>query len=53
MTLKAFAGKVDGDHEKIVQKNLMRIAELWMDDYKKFFLAATYTWKFKSLIINL
>lgn len=44
---KPFAYSFDGDREKIVQKNLMRIAELWMDDYKKFFLASTYTWEFK------
>lgn len=44
---KPFSYKFDGDREKIVQKNLMRIAELWMDDYKKYFYAATYSWEFK------
>ena len=39
--------RFDGDREKIVQKNLMRIAELWMGDHKKFFYASTYSWEFK------
>ena len=44
---KPFSYAFDGDREKIVQKNLMRIAELWMGDWKKFFYAATYSWEFK------
>ena len=44
---KPFSYRFDGDREKIVQKNLMRIAELWMGDWKKFFYAATYSWEFK------
>ncbi len=44
---KPFAYKFDGDREKIVQKNLMRIAELWMGDYKRYFFAATYNWEIK------
>ena len=30
----------------------MRIAELYMDDWKKFFLAATYTWPEKRTYMN-
>ncbi|ELU15388.1 hypothetical protein CAPTEDRAFT_224548 [Capitella teleta] len=48
-TFKPFSYKFDGDREKIVQKNQMRIAELWMDDWKTFFLAATYSWPTKHI----
>ena len=47
MNLTQFTFRFDGDREKIVQKNLMRIAELWMGDHKKFFYASTYSWEFK------
>lgn len=43
-TFKPFAYKFGGDREKIVQKNLMRTAETWMDDYAKYFYAITYAW---------
>ena len=51
-TFKPFSYHFDGDREKIVQKNQMRIAELWMDDWKKFFLAATYTWPTKHTYLT-
>ncbi|CAD5113898.1 DgyrCDS3057 [Dimorphilus gyrociliatus] len=43
-TFKPFSYKFDGDREKIVQKNLMRMAETWMDDYAKYFYAISYAW---------
>ena len=49
---KPFAYSFDGDREVIVQKNQMRIAELWMDDWKKYFYAATYTWEFKRTYLT-
>ncbi|KAI0207889.1 Polypeptide N-acetylgalactosaminyltransferase 5 [Lamellibrachia satsuma] len=51
-TFKPFAYSFDGDREKIVQKNLMRIAELWMDDWKDFFYASTWNWMFKRTSFN-
>lgn len=49
---KPFTYSFDGDREKIVQKNCIRIAELWMDEWKRFFLAATYSWEFKRTYLN-
>lgn len=43
-TFKPFSYKFDGDREKIVQKNLMRMAETWMDEYAKYFYAISYAW---------
>lgn len=51
-TFKPFAYQFDGDREKIVQKNQMRLAELWMDDWKKYFLAATYNWPTKHTYLT-
>lgn len=51
-TFKPFPYKFDGDREKIVQKNQMRIAELWMGDYKQFFYASTYTWPNKRITMT-
>jgi polypeptide N-acetylgalactosaminyltransferase len=48
-TFKPFSYHFDGDREKIVQKNQMRLAELWMDEYKTYFLAATYSWPTKHI----
>jgi len=44
---KNFPYKFDGDKDSIVQKNLIRVAETWMDSYKKYFYASTniYTYK--------
>ena len=44
---KEFHYSFDGDKETIVTRNLMRIAHLWMDDYKKFFLASSYSFEYK------
>ena len=46
---KPFSYAFDGDREKIVQKNLMRVAELWMGDYKQFFYAATRIYDFRMV----
>ena len=46
-TFKPFAFKYDGDREKTVQKNLMRTADVWMDDWIKYFYASTYNWPSK------
>ncbi|ESN97851.1 hypothetical protein HELRODRAFT_85110 [Helobdella robusta] len=48
-TFKPFAYSFDGHREKIVQKNQMRLAEVWMDDWKKFFLASTNSWPTKHV----
>ena len=44
---KKISYNFNGDHEKIVQKNLMRTAELWMGDWAKYFYASTYIWPSK------
>lgn len=46
---KNFPYKFDGDRDKIVQKNLIRVAEVWMDDYKKYFYASTRIYDFKRV----
>lgn len=46
---KPFAYSFGGHREQIVQKNQMRVAELWMDDWKKFFLASTFSWPTKYI----
>jgi polypeptide N-acetylgalactosaminyltransferase len=52
-TFKPFAYEFPGDgREKIVQRNQMRLAELWMDDWKKFFLASTYNWPTKHTFLS-
>lgn len=49
---KEFPYRFDGDKEEIVQKNLMRIAEAWMDGLKKFFYASTRIYEFKRAEFN-
>ncbi|ELU15390.1 hypothetical protein CAPTEDRAFT_176329 [Capitella teleta] len=44
---KNFPYKFDDDKEEVVQKNLMRVAETWMDGMKKYFYAATRVYDFK------
>ncbi|CAD5123196.1 unnamed protein product [Dimorphilus gyrociliatus] len=51
-TFKPFAYKFDGDREKIVQKNLIRTAATWMDDYAKYFYAITYAWVSKRTYLT-
>ena len=46
---KNFPYKFDGDKDAIVQKNLIRVAETWMDTYKKYFYASTYIYPFKRV----
>ncbi|KAI0207895.1 Polypeptide N-acetylgalactosaminyltransferase 6 [Lamellibrachia satsuma] len=46
---KNFPYKFDGDRESIVQKNLIRVAETWMDGVRKYFYAATRTYEFKRV----
>jgi len=51
-SFKPFSYKFDGDAFTIIQKNAMRVAELWMDDWKKFFLASSYVWPHKRTSFN-
>ncbi len=46
---KNFPYKFDGDKDKIVQKNLMRVADTWMDGMRKYFYAATRIYDFKNV----
>lgn len=41
---KPFPYSFDGDRDKIVEKNLLRVADLWMDDYAKYLYASTWSW---------
>lgn len=49
---KNFPYKFDGNKEEIVTKNLMRVAETWMDGFRKFFYASTRTYEFKRTEFN-
>jgi len=42
-----FPYQFDGNKEEIVQKNLIRVAETWMDGMRKFFYASTRVYPFK------
>lgn len=44
---KEFPYSFDGNKEVIVQKNLIRVAETWMDGLKKFFYASTFIFPYK------
>ena len=46
---KNFPYKFDGDRESIVSKNLMRVAETWMDGARKYFYASLRTYEFKRV----
>jgi polypeptide N-acetylgalactosaminyltransferase len=49
---KNFPYSFDDNKEEIVQKNLMRVSETWMDGMKKFFYAATRVYDFKRAEFN-
>ena len=38
-----------GSRQAIIEKNLMRVAETWMDDYKKYFYASTRVYENKRV----
>jgi len=44
---KEFPYQFDGNKEDIVQKNLIRVAEVWMDGLRKYFYASTRIYDFK------
>ena len=46
---KNFPYKFDGDKDKIVTKNLMRVADTWMDGMRKYFYASTRIYDFKTI----
>ena len=46
---KNFPYKFDGDKDRIVQKNLMRVADTWMDGMRKYFYATTRIYDFKHV----
>ena len=45
---KNFPYKFDGNKEVIVEKNLMRVSEVWMDGLRKYFYASSRTYEFKE-----
>jgi polypeptide N-acetylgalactosaminyltransferase len=49
---KEFPYQFDGNKEEIVQKNLIRVAETWMDGWKKYFYATTRIYPFKRFELN-
>ncbi len=49
---KEFPYMFDGDKETIVQRNLIRVAETWMDGYKKYFYASTRVYNFKRAVLD-
>ncbi|XP_013415753.1 polypeptide N-acetylgalactosaminyltransferase 1 [Lingula anatina] len=46
---KPFSYSFDGDKEKIVAKNIMRVAELWMGPYRRYMYAATRAFDYKRV----
>lgn len=49
---KEFPYTFDGNKEEIVQKNLIRVADTWMDGMKKYFYASTRIYEFKRAELN-
>jgi len=47
LSAQEFPYQFDGNKEDIVQKNLMRVAETWMDGMRKYFYASTRVYTFK------
>jgi len=45
--VQEFPYQFDGNKEDIVQKNLIRVAETWMDGMRKYFYASTRVYTFK------
>ena len=45
--MQEFPYQFDGNKEDIVQKNLIRVAETWMDGMRKYFYASTRVYTFK------
>lgn len=41
-----------GTKEQTVQKNLIRVADVWLDRYRKYFYATTLPYDFKRLRLN-
>lgn len=49
---KNFPYSFDGNKEETVQKNLMRVADAWMDGMRKFFYASTRVYSFKQAVFE-
>ncbi|ESN98887.1 hypothetical protein HELRODRAFT_121380, partial [Helobdella robusta] len=49
---KEFPYTFDGDKEEIVQKNLIRVTETWMDGMRKYFYASTRIFSYKRAELN-
>lgn len=49
---KNFAYKFEGDKESIIQKNLIRVAETWMDGLRKYFYASTRVYDIKRALLD-
>ena len=49
---KNFPYKFDGDRERIITKNLIRVTEAWMDGYRKYYYASAFAWDFKRAELN-
>jgi len=47
ISVQEFPYQFDGNKEDIVQKNLIRVAETWMDGMRKYFYASTRVYTFK------
>jgi len=50
--IQEFPYQFDGNKEEIVQKNLIRVAETWMDGMRKYFYASTRVYPFKRADIT-